>query len=382
MKARPGFNRPDLPKRLPAHILSLALRPDKINSEIGKFVMNNVRCARCAMVNWIGAGVCRRCGAQLAFIEEVAGGASGGGSFERRPTGSGLNVCSFCGTEFTGYFCSLCRKPVRVSNVKPDVSEKSRLLALVGSTKAKIIAASAIGLAAIALTLIVRWYGGDVKAKEFQTELISNSEMFRRPVTVSFPERGGELAPGVEVLEELGLVRSHVGVMTLRYSAGTGEVWTEETRDLKGEDPTVIQTKAITQTELTEWGRRESESWEQFETTDATLGPWRKSKGWRVPVGVREFIEVRQVYPAAKGTLEHSAVDFTWRWKPNTVGKHFDLGGEAFLRLPDAARQGLERLGFNNSSKIYTGTAILKFTEEGWQLDEIQFAQTDTIARQ
>ena len=293
-----------------------------------------------------------------------------------------MNVCSFCGTEFTGYFCSLCRKPVHVVRQKPDVSEKSRLLALVGSTKAKLIVVSAIGVIALALTLIVRWYGGDVKAKEFQTDLISNSEMFRRPLTVSFVERGSELAPGVEVLEELGLVRSREGVMTLRYTAGTGEVWTEEARDLKGEDPSVIQTKVMAQTELTERGRRESAGWEQFETTDARLGPWRKSKGWRVPVGAREFIEVRQVYPAAKGTLEHSAVDFTWRWKPNEVGRHFDLGGESFMRLPDAARQGLEQLGFNNSSKIYMGTATLRFTEGGWIVEEIQFTQTDAIAQQ
>jgi hypothetical protein len=345
--------------------------------------MNNIRCAQCAMVNWVGAGVCRRCGAQLAFLEEVvAQGKGAGESFERRPTGAGLNVCSFCGTEFTGYFCSLCRKPVRVTKLKPDVTEKSRLLALVGSTKAKIVVASAIGLVALALTLIVRWYGGEVKAKEFQSDLISNSESFRRPLTVSFPERSSELAPGVEVLKELGLVRSRVGVLTLRYTDATGEVWTEEAADLKGEDPSVIQTKVIAQTELTERGRRESEGWERFDFTDATLGPWRKSKGWRVPLGVREFIEVRSVYPAAKGTLEHSAVDFTWRWKPNEVGRHFDLSGEAFLRLPDAARHDMERLGFNNSSKIYTGTAILRFTEDGWSVEEIQFAQTEISARQ
>lgn len=340
--------------------------------------MNNMRCAQCGIVNWVGAGVCRHCGAQLAFIEEVAGGTRGGaGSSERRPTGAGLNVCSFCGTEFTGFFCTLCRKPLHVTELKPDVTEKSRLLALVGSTKARIIVVSALAVVVLALTLIVRWYGGGREAKEFQSELIRNSQPFRMPLTVSFPERSSELAPGVEVLEELGLVRNRVGVMTLRRTDASGQVWTEEVADREGADPTVVKTKVIAQTELTEKGRRESEGWERFDFTDATLGPWRKSQGWRVPLGVREFIEVRRVYPGIKGVLELSDVEFTWRWKPNDMGRHFDLAGEAFLRLPDTARAAVERLEFNNSSKIYTGVATLRFANGEWSVDEIQFIQAE-----
>lgn len=338
--------------------------------------MRKIKCAGCGLVNWVEEGACRRCGAQLAFIEEVE--AKADAYFERRPTGEGVNVCSFCGTEFKGFFCTLCRKPVRETRPLPDAPENSLLAPFKSSMKAKLVAAAAIVALVSAVALIVHLYGGS-DASEFQSEIIKKADAFREPLTFSFAEAGKETAPGLKTLEELGYVRISVENLALRLDASGGEVWSAET-GADASDASIIKRRSVARAELTEAGRAASAAWRSYEAKDASLGSSGKSRGWRVPLGEREFLAVTRVIPAAKGVFEASSVEFTWRWKPNEMGRRLDVSGPDFQNLTQAAQTDARRLVFNDSAKIYAGAATLRLEDGKWSVQDVSFAQTEKAA--
>lgn len=339
--------------------------------------MNSVKCARCGLVNWVGTE-CRRCGVALAFIEKV----SAAPPVERAPwqdehrAGSrGVNICTFCGTEFEGFFCTLCRKHVKPAALAPHVTERSKVWALVTSWKLHVALVALLAAASVAVVIIVRTHGdGSEEATEYQAGLIQASAQFTTPPAVTFVERSAEPAAGVEVLEALGLVRCRTEAMTLRRTASGEEVWSEDAMMI--EEPkgaAVVLRHDITTTELTGNGIVESAAWQTYKAWEPSLGPWRESKGWRVPLGEREFVRVRRSYPKSGGALDVTAVEFTWRWKPNTLGRRFDASRDEFKTLPSTAQQNAMRLAFNDSTKLHEATATLRFDGAFWSVQEIDF---------
>src|ERR687889_807283 len=99
--------------------------------------MKSVKCARCGLVNWVEDGVCKRCGEMLALLEEVKAEASGDASEAAAAVEETPRVCSFCGTEFRGFYCPLCRKHAREAPAPGPEVERSFVAALLPSRKTK-----------------------------------------------------------------------------------------------------------------------------------------------------------------------------------------------------------------------------------------------------
>lgn len=104
--------------------------------------------------------------------------------------------------------------------------------------------------------------------------------------------------------------------------------------------------------------------WQPFED------PEHQRRGWIVPVGNRELNEITSV----EGTDTDAArVHFTWHWKPNEVGRHFDFNGQA--------RQ-MNAHGRPKSNPVlsgefpFKGTAELSRTANGWEVKSIKWDLT------
>lgn len=324
--------------------------------------MNSVKCARCGLVNWVEAGECKRCGEMLALLEEVRAEATDdvddfapAATPEETP-----RVCSFCATEFRGFYCPLCRKHAREAPAPGPEVGRSFVAALLPSWKTKAAAVLALVLAAAAALYAAGTFGRS-RAGEFQAGLIRRSEAFNRPVTFSVEERAdGDGAPAVVVLRELGLVR------TVETSVET------EAGDETPEAETSAAPFRLTRVELTEEGRRESGAWKASEARAAARPQESAGRVWAVPVGGREFIEVKRVYPTSQGVYELSTVEFTWRWLPNDLGRHFDVRSGEHAALTDAARAGAATLGLD-SEAVRTGKAVLRYDGLRWFVENLVF---------
>lgn len=342
--------------------------------------MDTIRCARCEFANWASDTVCSRCAAPLSFVETVASGAGA-----RRTMGRGMNVCTFCGTEFEGYFCSLCRKPVQAARPPAPEVERPSVSSLLAPTRAKLGVAGAVVFVVAAAFLLVLWGYGKTETGTLQAELIEQSFDFRTPVTVSFSERGEEVAPGVEVLRELGLVEYRRGMLTLRSISSNVAVWTEDLSPrARGDRVPSARPVQFAEVTLTTVGAKESEGWATFQSANSDVSPWGEARGWRVPLGAREFLEVKGMQPLGEGRTDLMSVDFTWRWRPNGLGRHFDVSGEEFTRLSAPGQLSAMTRHFNDSTKTYTGRAVLNLAGGRWSAGNITFeedgkAKTDLI---
>ncbi|HEX5708721.1 MAG TPA: hypothetical protein VFX96_15585 [Pyrinomonadaceae bacterium] len=330
--------------------------------------MNSVKCARCGLINWVEDGECKRCGELLALLEEVKLDAAADGASDpamSAPAGETSRVCSFCGTEFKGYFCTLCRKHAREAPLPGPEVERSFLAALLPSWKMKAAAALVLLLSIAGVLYAAGTFGGS-RAGEFQAELIRQSDSFNAPVSFALAEQvEGHTGPAVPVLRELGLVR----VRTAKPVGGTGE-------SVVGQEDKVTETQLfwaeVTRVELTEEGRRESAGWKTFEPK---LGARAKDAGarvWAVPVGEREFLEVKRVYPTTPGVYELSTVEFTWKWKPNALGRHFDVRSGEHAAMSDAARKNASMLGLD-SEATREGKATLRYDGKRWAIEHVTF---------
>lgn len=335
--------------------------------------MNSViECARCGFANWPGETVCGRCASPLSFIEEVPSGGAAG--WPARPAHES-NRCSFCGTEFEGFYCTLCRKPVRAFVRAPEPEAESAAFAtLLAPTKTKLVVAALV-VALAAAALVARSYGVG-ESWESHGAAIRNSFDFQTPVSVSFAERAEEVAPGVEVLRELGLVDYRLGTLTLRRVRTDLALWTEDyTPGEGGEIVPGAKSVRLAAVTLTEAGQRGSAAWGTYKPPAGPQSPWGEPQGWRVPLGAREFAGVRSVRPASGESRDLFEVVFAWRWRPNELGRHFDVSGEEFKRLSPAAQLSAASRDFNDSTRTYLGQALLRYEHGAWAIQNLTFGE-------
>ncbi|HYN85796.1 MAG TPA: hypothetical protein VER32_11105 [Pyrinomonadaceae bacterium] len=332
--------------------------------------MKSVKCARCGLVNWVEAGECRRCGELLALLEEVTTeAAEDAGDFATVAPAEGTpRVCSFCGTEFRGFYCPLCRKHAREAPAPGPEVGRSFVAALLPSWRMKAAAVITLVLATAAALYAAGTFGRS-RADEFQAELIRQSEQFNAPVTFSLSERvDGHTGPAVPVLRELGLVR-------VRTANAAGAP--ESTVVGAGEEVSEAQLvwAEVTRVELTEEGRRESAGWAASEKSGAQT---KEADGrvWAVPVGAREFLEVKRVYPTSPGVYELSTVEFTWKWRPNDLGRHFDVRSGEHAALGEAARKNAALVGLD-SEAVRGGRAMLRYDGRRWFVENLTFDDAD-----
>lgn len=332
--------------------------------------MNSVKCARCGLVNWIEGGECKRCGNSLAFLEEVKEEVTET-TAEASPVDEGARVCSFCGTEFRGYFCPLCRKHARVAPAPGREVERSVLTSLLPSLKIKIAVALVLLMATGGVLFAASRFGVGGRADKFQAELIQKSEAFAQPVTVSFSEKAETPAPGVEVLREVGLVRIRTGeTETARPVPHLLEANEQQ------EEQAAPERVSFTRVELTAEGLKEKESggWKSTEAKPSgdLAARAEGERVWAVPLGEREFLEIKKVYPVAVGVYEVSTVEFTWRWKPNRVGLYFDVRSGEHASLTETVRRGAATLGLD-SAATREGKATLRYDGKQWAVRDITF---------
>lgn len=331
--------------------------------------MKSVKCARCGLVNWVEDGECKRCGEMLALLEEVkvetADDACQGASVAA--AGETPRICSFCGTEFKGFYCPLCRKHAREAPLPGPEVGRSFLAALLPSWKWKAAAVVSLMLSTAAALFAAGTFGGS-RADEFQAELIRQSESFNAPVRLALDERAhAHAGPAASVLRELGLVRLRT-VETEGGPAAEGE--TREAADANAP-------ATVTRVELTEEGRRESAEWKASEPKGVAKG--EGARVWAVPVGEREFLEVRKVYPTSPGVYELSTVEFTWRWKPNRLGRYFDVRSGEHAALSNDARRGATTLGLD-SEAVREGKATLRYDGRRWFVEHVTFDEPSPLA--
>lgn len=333
--------------------------------------MNSViECAHCGFSNWPGEVICSRCASPLSFIEEVTREAGVG----RGPAARATNRCSFCGTEFEGHFCTLCRKPLRPHvEPLPSETEPSAFSSLFMPTKTKLIVAAVVVAVTAAAALFARGVGHG-GATRSHGEAIRKSFDFQTPVAVSFADRGEQLAPGVEVLRELGVVNYRFGTLTLRRLRVDLAVWIEDyTLAERGEIVPGAKPVPLVAVTLTETGKKDSAGWGTFKPPAEAQSPWKESQGWRVPVGVREFVEVRDAQPVSQGAVDLLEVVFAWRWRPNELGRHFDVSSEEFKALSAGAQLSALSRDFNDSTMTYQGRALLKYEAGQWVVRDLSF---------
>jgi hypothetical protein len=101
--------------------------------------------------------------------------------------------------------------------------------------------------------------------------------------------------------------------------------------------------------------------WEAFEDRE------HQRRGWMVPVGARELAGITTVEASDSDTAQ---VQFTWYWKPNAVGRHFDFSEQVRQSNPGAKRKSNPQL---SSDVPLKGTAELSRTSNGWEVKTIKW---------
>jgi hypothetical protein len=101
--------------------------------------------------------------------------------------------------------------------------------------------------------------------------------------------------------------------------------------------------------------------WQTFEDRE------HHRHGWTVPVGTRELIELTSVEEADTDTAQ---VQFSWKWKPNEVGRHFDISEQVPQSAPRWKRKSNPRL---SSEFPFKGTAEVGRTANGWEVKSIKW---------
>ena len=335
-------------------------------------VINSIRCAHCGLKNWLEEGACKRCGRPLGFIEEVSADTeeeTNGAVVTVAPDDGAeeMCVCSFCGTRSGAILCPVCRKPLKA--LPSDAQRARGLPSFLTSSANLLVVAMFVGalvVACVAYVVLRRSVDGALAERAKVTDALRRADAFEAPVYVSFAEESGELQPGVRVLMEKGLVSYRVGTTprTISYEetdSETGEV-------VKGEKENPDGGRTYAHVELTARGAAESTGWRRD-----------GGAGWSMPVGTREFVEVKEIGrprvlareeweklpPEMRASVpqsgEVSLVRFNWRWLPSQFGQYFDAGGEDQRTLSPEAQESARACGLGDAAKVRTGTAALVY---------------------
>ena len=199
------------------------------------------------------------------------------------------------------------------------------------------------------------------RAREMMAALQS-SALLTQPVTVvasSKTSRSNE-APSVEAL-----TLRDAGLLTIDYEPSTPAP--------PAPDPPLIRTMRRTDlariidspiARLNPKDIAATRDWEPFED------PEHQRRGWVVPVGSRQLNEITSVEGA---DTDAARVHFTWYWKPNEVGQHFDINEETRKPGPRWKRKSHPEL---SSGYPFKGTAELSWTGAGWEVKSIKWDMT------
>lgn len=111
----------------------------------------------------------------------------------------------------------------------------------------------------------------------------------------------------------------------------------------------------------------------------ATSSQFTKELGWRVPIGTRQFLHVERIHNWKDANenipVNELAVDFSWKWVPNSFGDAFDSQSETFRSLPDTVQQAAKSWGVRmNTESSMLSRAYLHRAGDKWQLRLIRWS--------
>ena len=239
-------------------------------------------------------------------------------------------------------------------------------------------------LAALAFTVFVSTKTRILNRYAHLENAIRVSPSFNVPPTVDvsrytyYDENGGqqqEATPAAYTLAHLGLLYVHIGMysdVSPNYNS-QGKIVMDP---FTGIGPRAYRHVSL---ELVGAGQAQSANWEPYEIKkDGKVG-------WKVPIGERELLRVVEVKTLGEmqgdGTSENLVVSFTWRWKPNEVGRAFDKASPSYF-TPDPPK-GLMRSPFeveiNDSRATYWGTAELRKTGNTWEAAQLIWLGTSGV---
>lgn len=91
-----------------------------------------------------------------------------------------------------------------------------------------------------------------------------------------------------------------------------------------------------------------------------------------VPTAEKEMLEVTGITKQSDSIIQ---VDYSWKWKPNEIGKALDTSTEEFKRLPEKLKNDLlapEELKSKNQTLSWSGkqngTAKFQKYDDGWRI--------------
>ena len=275
--------------------------------------MHSVKCLECGMVNWSSEECCKRCGTLLS---------------------------SFGGTQ-------------------SPADEKSS-----SSPWKKVLVILLVVAAPVAALLVLRKW--ETRHGEF-AEAIQSSPLFIKPVTVEATKtahQAGFLNTEAETLYAAGLL------IVLDEPDGTISVLSKNQPPRSNVEypfapPPEVKFDEIpnplTKRRLIPKDVEATRDWTTFED------PNDQRSGFIVPVGSRQLDKITSV---EKPDTITARVHFTWYWKPNDVGRHFDFNAQE--RAKDA--HGRPKSSPELSSDFpYKGTADLSRNGAGWEVKSIDW---------
>jgi hypothetical protein len=182
-----------------------------------------------------------------------------------------------------------------------------------------------------------------------------------------------EATPAAYTLAQLGLIYIHTGMYSdtpAPVNSFNGRVIIDPNTGLAPQAYRHVSLEAIGN------GQAQSANWEPYENKK------QGAVGWKVPVGERELLRIVQVMavpdgviPSSRDTSESLVVSFTWKWKPNELGKSFDKGSPSYVT--PATPKNFSRSSFdveiNDSRATYWGTAQLHRTGDTWEAGQMSW---------
>lgn len=183
-----------------------------------------------------------------------------------------------------------------------------------------------------------------------------------------------DATPAAYKLSDLGLLYIHVGQysdVTTNYNS-QGKIVIDSSTGL------VPRSYRHVSLELIGKAQADSVNWESYENK-------RDGKvGWKVPIGDRELLKVMEAKSIVEmgGTSDGMTVSFTWRWKPNDLGRAFDKASPSYA-APSTTSKNWVRNSFDlpvdDSRTTYWGTADLHKVGDSWEVDRVSWHGTGQV---
>ena len=213
-------------------------------------------------------------------------------------------------------------------------------------------------LIAVVATPLLLWFRQSSQHQDMASAIKSSSQ-FTEPLTVEASQTkdaSGKLSAEAMTLVDAGLLVYEKGSYVSEPVVTSSEVPLPQhlAFNLK-----------LTKSRLTLKDSAVAQDWQTIDDEQKT--------GWIVPVGRRELIEATSVESSDSSKAK---VTFTWNWKSNEVGKHFDF---------DLYDSGQHRAPKSNpilsSTHVYGGIAELIRADDKWVVQSIKWNMDDSAIR-